>query len=160
SANVVIDESASMPRPLSLAEEYRLVRKAQYAVTCVTLGGGQRISPYHQPSLHARAQRADGLDVVDDLAGHRRRIGGGGYVAGVAEHDVAVAAAAHEVVDGDPIDPGLVERRIADPDQCDAASGRAPHVGLDLESRELRETAGRTGKLRQPVLDRGLELAP
>src|SRR5262249_39784998 len=106
----------------------------QYPVTCDTRATGRRISSYHQPPLHAGAQCAHRPDVVDDLAGHRRRIGVGGDLAGIAEHHVAIAAAAHEVVDGDPIGPGLVEGRIADLDRSDAATGRAAHVGLDLES--------------------------
>ena len=53
---------------------------------------------------------------------------------------------------------GLVERRVADLDRDDAAAGRAGGIGFDRHSRYLRKAAAGTGQLRQPVLDRPLEL--
>ena len=77
----------------------------------------------------------------------------------IAAKVIAVAAARHEIVDGDTVGLVGVERRAADRDGEHAAAGRLPRVELDRHAGHLRKPPGGGGQPRQAVLDRETQIA-
>src|SRR5260370_41237270 len=77
---------------------------------------GRPASLQHDPPTDAGAYCRDTLYVIDDLVGNGRRVGGRQDRLGIAEADVIVAAARHEIDGRDRISLVGIERRIADLD--------------------------------------------
>src|SRR5690349_14540272 len=138
----------------------RLLAKRNQSLCPINAPSQPVVSLHNDPALDAGAQRANALDVGDHFAGDRRRVAVSERGRRVCKHYIAIAAAGEEVVGGDTIDALLVKRRITNLDRRDAAAGRPLEISIDHKTGDLREAAGRIGKLREPVLDRGLECAP
>src|SRR5919107_2807748 len=96
-------------------------------------------------------------DIGDHLAGHElaRR-----YVnerLALGEHPIAVAAARHEVVGGELVGSGGIERLAVDLDRLDAAAHRLLEVDLRRDARHLREAAAQFAHLAHPIFERSLD---
>src|SRR6516162_9353785 len=74
-------------------------------------------SAQYDPPIDGSAYCPDALYVIDDLVGNSRRVGGRQDRLGIAEADVIVAAARHEIDGRDRIGLVGLERRIADLDR-------------------------------------------
>src|SRR6266700_2037736 len=74
-------------------------------------------SAQYDPPIDGGAYCPDALYVIDDLVGNGRRVGGRQDRLGIAEADVIVPAASHEIAGRDRIGFVCIERRIADLDR-------------------------------------------